>query len=801
MRQRRAPALAVLLAGAGALTATARTQGPEGYDELRAELHATGERGVVALRQAIGDAGNDGLALLLASHADDRWVLPAAALRFQHHWHVATLLLTRGEGGQNSRGPATGDALGAIRTLEAQISAARFGVEIHYLNRADAGFCRSAVEAFEVWGLRRTIADLARALRRIRPDLILTTHDPKETHGHDQALLTVLLPAVDLAIEAEFMTPGLAPIRPPRVFRGAAVGETPHFVMQFDRVDSLRGETLRRLAYAALQAQRSQTPLPPIDEHLAPELGLVELPVGGKDVRADPTPFASPPSLLAALAPGQASELDAATRRLGASEQDAREILLAALELHRRLQALELPPDSPAAARRERRLRRAADVVRLASGVHVLAEGIGDQAAVPGGSWPLRLQLRNSGPLPIDVRQLRSAAGELSWIEGGPGALAPQGELSLAGALQVGKEVPDRDATLRTLFQRQTWTPPLSLTIELGIGEAGVVVDVPLPADVRAGVELQVVPRALLLAAGRRQATFAVHVERHARQPLHETLRVAAPAGFVVEPPFETLAMQMETHRIATFTVQAPVGLRPGVYSLQVQCAGRTLQVPVHRLDVSIPPQLRVGLVRGVDASAQDVLTGLGAELTLLTDEQLAVRPLGDLDTIVCDIRSLHLRPAAKAAFPRLLRFVQSGGRLVVCYHKDLEFNVEHAGFLGAPFDLHIGKGRVTREDAPVTILLPAHSLLTSPNAIGSKDWDGWVHERGLYFPDRFDDGYDKLLEVHDPDQPAERGALLYTSYGRGDYVYCALALHRQLRNLHEGTCRLFANLISPKRK
>jgi len=36
------------------------------------------DRGAVALQQAILDAGEDRLALLVASHPDDRYVLPAA---------------------------------------------------------------------------------------------------------------------------------------------------------------------------------------------------------------------------------------------------------------------------------------------------------------------------------------------------------------------------------------------------------------------------------------------------------------------------------------------------------------------------------------------------------------------------------------------------------------------------------------------------------------------------------------------------------------------------------------------------
>ena len=59
--------------------------------------------------------------------------------------------------------------------------------------------------------------------------------------------------------------------------------------------------------------------------------------------------------------------------------------------------------------------------------------------------------------------------------------------------------------------------------------------------------------------------------------------------------------------------------------------------------------------------------------------------------------------------------------------------------------------------------------------------------------------GFTPVLELHDPGHPPERGALLYGRVGDGEFIYCALALHRQLKNLHPGACRLFANLISTR--
>ena len=40
-------------------------------------------------------------------------------------------------------------------------------------------------------------------------------------------------------------------------------------------------------------------------------------------------------------------------------------------------------------------------------------------------------------------------------------------------------------------------------------------------------------------------------------------------------------------------------------------------------------------------------------------------------------------------------------------------------------------------------------------------------------------------------------GALLHTQYGKGDFVYCSLALYRQLRVGNPGAARLLVNLLA----
>jgi hypothetical protein len=98
---------------------------------------------------------------------------------------------------------------------------------------------------------------------------------------------------------------------------------------------------------------------------------------------------------------------------------------------------------------------------------------------------------------------------------------------------------------------------------------------------------------------------------------------------------------------------------------------------------------------------------------------------------------------------------------------------------------------------APVRSVEPAHPALTTPNAIGPSDWDGWVQERGLYFAREWDPRYRTVVESRDPGEPAREGGLLVTSVGQGTWVYTGLAFFRQLPAGVPGAFRLFANLLA----
>jgi hypothetical protein len=110
---------------------------------------------------------------------------------------------------------------------------------------------------------------------------------------------------------------------------------------------------------------------------------------------------------------------------------------------------------------------------------------------------------------------------------------------------------------------------------------------------------------------------------------------------------------------------------------------------------------------------------------------------------------------------------------------------------------LQLSGDRITDKNAAVTFLAPDHPVLNRPNKITSADFDGWLQERGIYFPDQWDEHFVPILAFSDPGESPLKGSLLVARYGKGYYVYTGLVFFRELPAGVPGAFRLFANLIS----
>ncbi len=206
----------------------------------------------------------------------------------------------------------------------------------------------------------------------------------------------------------------------------------------------------------------------------------------------------------------------------------------------------------------------------------------------------------------------------------------------------------------------------------------------------------------------------------------------------------------------------------------------------------------RIGYVMGAGDEVPTALEQIGYDVTILEDRDMTVNNLQRYDAIIMGIRAYNTNKRLRFHQPKLMEYVKRGGTMVVQYNTSSRFSrmgfpMEEIG----PYPLKISRDRVSVEDAEVRILEPDHPVLNHPNKITSKDFDGWVQERGLYFPNEWDENYQAILSSNDPGEPARDGGLLVTEYGDGYYVYTGYSWFRELPAGVPGAFRLFTNLIS----
>ena len=262
------------------------------------------------------------------------------------------------------------------------------------------------------------------------------------------------------------------------------------------------------------------------------------------------------------------------------------------------------------------------------------------------------------------------------------------------------------------------------------------------------------------------------------------------------------------------FTVDIPARTRPGTYRLSglATVAGvvSTSEMSVisyphiqtHRIyrpaatrleiiDLKITAA-KVGYVTGSGDKVDDAIRQIGFATEEIDERMLATGDLSKFDTIVVGIRAYQVRPDVVANNQRLLDFARNGGTLIVQYQLPPTYSQSNL----TPYPAQMGP-RVSDENAPVTILDPAHPVFSYPNKITAADFEGWVQERNLYNFSTMDPKYIGLLESHDAGEAENRGGLVVADLGKGKFVYCSYSLFRQLPAGVPGAYRLLANLVS----
>jgi len=146
------------------------------------------DRGYADLEQTIRRLGTTASVLVIVAHPDDEDGALMTYLTRGEGARVTLMTLTRGEGGQNAMSADEYDALGLIRTNELLKADEYYGASQLWGTEADFGFSKTQEEAFAKWGHDRVLYDAVLAVRRVRPQIIISTFvgGVSDGHGHHQ---------------------------------------------------------------------------------------------------------------------------------------------------------------------------------------------------------------------------------------------------------------------------------------------------------------------------------------------------------------------------------------------------------------------------------------------------------------------------------------------------------------------------------------------------------------------------------------------------------------------------------------
>jgi LmbE family N-acetylglucosaminyl deacetylase len=324
-------------------------------------------------------------------------------------------------------------------------------------------------------------------------------------------------------------------------------------------------------------------------------------------------------------------------------------------------------------------------------------------------------------------------------------------------------------------------------------------------------------PVAVAPVGGAGKSQIGVSVRGNVQSVVHAKLHLETPAGWKVEP--SEIAVDLDHDGdLNNYAFQiTPENLHEGTYKITAKAeyngkqyaegfklitrpdldsyyAYRPATENVQAVDVKLPSQLRIGYLMGAGDEIPSVLQSVGLNISLITPQELATGDLSRYGTIVVGIRAYDTRTDVREHNRRLLDFVNNGGTLIVQYNQSTGlFNEGHY----TPYPATAANIRVSVEEQPVEILAPEEQVFNWPNKITTKDFDGWVQERGLYFMSQWDEHFKPLLACNDPGEPSQKGGLLLAHYGKGIYIYSAYGFSRQLPAGVPGAIRLFVNLVS----
>ena len=791
------------------------------------------------IAQDLRSFGTLGTVLHIGAHPDDENTELITYLSLGRGYRAAYLSLTRGDGGQNELGRDFDEKLGVARTQEL-LAARRLDHGRQFFTRAiDFGYSKTPEETLRFWDRAAVLGDVVRIIRQFRPDVIVTRFPvPPGSggHGHHTASAILALEAFKLAGDPsaypEQFAQGLTVWQPKRilwnVFRFGAGAPLPLngpvFQQDIAGTDPVSGETFSAIAARSRAMHKTQglggfTSRNPTGPNMQNFMLLA-----GEPATSD---LMDGVELTWARYPGGAEIGELAAAALAQFKADDPAASVPAL-LALRTKLAALPLDPLIADKRAQ----FDHILQACLGLKV-ETAIANAEVVPGE--PVNLTFTSTvAAKNVDVRYVETRSSALKLAPGRTSELT--GVLPLTTPLtqpywlradgaagisrvddpaMIGRPENPPSIPLEHVFKVNDQTlvftdEPFQLVAVGSEAQARRRVVVIPPVSLALNSEIFLVPPG---------TTKSVSVElTAARANTRGVLRLDLPASWSFAPgPQEFRLPNVGDKARVTFNVTA--GAQPSSGRLTAIAKVEGQDYSNQRYEVRydhLPTQLlqppararlasftlathgrTIGYLPGAGDYVAECLEQMGYVVHRLTGADLTPEKLKGLDAVVIGVRAFNERTDLKEALPGLFAWVEAGGTVIAQYNRPNGLKTPQLG----PYPLSIeGPApdlRVTDETAPVTSLAADHAALNGPNKIAPGDFDGWVQERGAYFPSKWDEHYTPLLAMSDPGEAPLRSSILVARHGQGHYVYTGVGFFRQLPAGVPGAYRLFANLIS----
>ena len=783
-----------------------------------------------------------GSVLYIAAHPDDENTLAIGYYANERKMTTAYLSLTRGDGGQNLIGGELRDKLGLIRTREL-LEARKIDGGIQFFTRAnDFGFSKGPEETLSVWDKNEILHDVLKVVRSFKPDIIICRFPPdsRAGHGHHTSSALLALEAFEKSGDPSVFPEQVAQYgawKPRRVFLNLSrffnqnLNEKTPGVITIDMggYNPLLGVSYPELSAASRSMHKSQGFGSRARRGYTPEFFELQR---GDSVKND---------LLEGINTSWSrvnggKKIEILIKKVIAKFNDDQPWLSVPALLNIRTQINLLEPGIW-------KKRKIDEVNRLITDcLGLYAEVTADHYyQSPDGKAELSVEIQNRSKLDISLISLAlpelksdslinselKAGGQLlfqlkkkipSDLEYSPPYWLKEkhspGLFTVADRSKIG--MPENNAALNGIFKFRIADQLLEISVPVLFkstdpvrGEIYRPVEITPPVSLESSQSAELFPT-----AGVKRIRLNIRSLIPAQN--QGIIRLNVPAGWKVTPQQIPFSLDKKGQvRVVEIEVTPPQEESEGMLNISAEINGRfynaaveeiaydhipvqTLQNPADikliRTDIRIEAK-KIGYIQGAGDDIPASLRSLGIDVTELKNEEISTQLLSGFDAVVLGIRALNTNDNIRAIMPDLLKYCEAGGTLITQYNTNGDLQTDQF----SPFGLTISRERVTQENSPVKILAAAHPVLNFPNRISDRDFEGWVQERGLYFPGKWDPAFTPVLSMNDAGEPERKGSLLVAKHGNGYYVYTGLSFFRQLPEGVTGAFRLFTNLLSLK--